>query len=168
MGPKVGVEVRGLVKTPAAHLAAQVPISVLTLRLGGAGGRAVGGVVGARGAAVGVALGVPHAVGDEAVPAEGAGRREADAALQALEGGGVCPVLRDVALELGPVLCGEATGHAAENVVLLLQLVGGLRRGRDGRSGSFRRAGAFLAILGRVFLLVSRPASRRSTLAILL
>lgn len=120
MGPEVGVEVRGLVETPAAHLAAQVPVSVLALSLGGGGGGAVRGAVSAGGAAVGVALGVPHSVGDEAVPAEGACRREADAALQALEGGGVAPVLGDVALELGAVLRGEAAGDATENVVFFL------------------------------------------------
>lgn len=120
MGPEVGVEVRGLVETPAAHLAAQVPLSVLAQRLRGGGGRAVRGAVNSRGAAVCVALGVPHAVSDEAVPAEGAGRREADAALQALEGGGVGPMLGDVALKLCPVLGGETAGDAAENIVFLL------------------------------------------------
>lgn len=124
MGPEVGVEVRGLVETPAAHLAAQIPLSVLAQRLRGGGGRAVGRAVSAWGATVGVALGVPHAVSDEAVPAERAGRRKADAALQALEGGGVGAVLGDVALELRPVLGGEATGHATEDVVFLLELVG--------------------------------------------
>lgn len=120
VGPEVGVEVRGLVETPAAHLAVEIPVSVLALPLRGAGGGAVRRAVSAGGAAVRVALGVPHSVSDEAVPAEGAGRREADAALQALEGGGVAPMLGDVALKLRPVLCGEAAGDASENVVLLL------------------------------------------------
>lgn len=73
VGPEVGVEVRGLVETPAAHLAAQIPLSVLGQCLRRGGGRAVRRAVSARGAAVGIALGVPHAVSDEAVPAEGAG-----------------------------------------------------------------------------------------------
>lgn len=125
VGPEVGVEVSGLVETPAAHSAAQVPVSVLSLRLRRGGSRgAVRRAVGAGGAAVRVALGVPHSVSDEAVPAEGAGRREADAALQALEGGGVAPMLRDVALKLGPVLCGEPTGDATENVLFFLCLAG--------------------------------------------
>lgn len=124
VGPEVGVEVRGLVETPAAHLTAQVPLSVLALRLRGAGGRAGRRAVSARGAAIRVALGVPHAVGDEAMPAQRAGRREANAALQALEGGGVGAMLGDVALELRPILGGEPAGDAAENVVFLLQLVG--------------------------------------------
>lgn len=120
VGPEVGVEVRGLVETPAAHLANQIPVAVLSLRQRGGGGRAVRRAVSAGGAAVRVALGVPHSVSDEAVPAERAGRREADAALQALEGGGVAPMLRDVALKLRPVLRGEAAGDATENVVFLL------------------------------------------------
>ena len=120
VGPEVGVEVRGLVETPAAHFAAQIALPVLAQRLGRGGGRAVRRAVSARGAAVCVALGVPDAVSDEAVPAEGAGRREADAALQALEGGGVGPVLGDVPLKLRPVLGGEAAGYATENIVFLL------------------------------------------------
>lgn len=127
MGPEVGVEVRGFVKTPAAHLTAQVPVRVLALRQWRGGGRAVGGAVGARGAAVRVALGVPYAVGDEAVPAQGTRRCEADAALQALEGGGVRSVLGDVPLKLRPVLCGKAAGNATENV-FFLQLAGRRRR----------------------------------------
>lgn len=164
VGPEVSVEVRGLVETPAAHLADQVPISVLALRLRGAGGRAVGRGVGALGAALRVAVGVPHAVSDEAVPAEGAGGREADAALQALEGGGVGPVLGDVALELRPILGGEAAGDAAKNVVFLLRLVGG-----RGRPASLRRScGELLAVLGAVLFLVSCPASGGAALAVLL
>lgn len=124
VGPEVGVEVRGLVETSAAHLAAQIPVPVLAQRLGGGGRRAVRRAVGTRGAPFCVTLGVPHAVSDEAVPAEGAGRGEADATLQALEGSRVGPMLGDVALELGPVLGGEAAGDAAENVVFLVQLAG--------------------------------------------
>lgn len=123
MGPEVSVEVRGLVETPSAHPAAQVPVSVLAQRLRGGGGRAVRGAVGAGVAALRLALRVPDAVSDEAVPAERAGGGEADAALQALEGGGVGSVLGDVALKFGPVLGGEAAGDAAEYVVLLFQLV---------------------------------------------
>lgn len=123
MGPEVRVEVLRFVEAPPAHLAAQVSVAVLQVcqRGGGAGGgaRRAGG---SRGTAFRVALRVSHPVGDEAVPAEGAGRREADAALQALEGGGVAAVLRDVALELGAVLRGEAAGDAAEDAVLVLQL----------------------------------------------
>lgn len=73
VGPEVGVEVRGLVETAAAHLAAQIPLAVLTLRLRGGGRRTVGRAMSARGAAVCVGLGVPHAVSDKAVPAERAG-----------------------------------------------------------------------------------------------
>ena len=104
-------------------------------------------MVGARGAPL--ALAVPHAVSDEAMPAEGAGRGEADAALQALEGGGVGPVLRDVALELRPVLRGEAAGDAAENVVFFL-----LAAGRGRRPGSLCRTRAVLAVRRGVLLLV--------------
>lgn len=124
VGPEVGVEVCGLAETSAAHFAAQVPVSVLAQRLRGGGGGAVRRGVDPHGAAVAVALGVPHAVGDEAVPAERAGRREAHSALQALEGGGVASMLGDVALKLRPVLCGEAAGDAAENAVFFLQLLG--------------------------------------------
>lgn len=120
VGPEVGVEVRGLVETPAAHLADEIPVCVLTLRLGRGAGRGIWRAVSARVAAVRVALGVPHSVSDKTVPAERAGRREADAALQALEGGSVSSMLRDVALKLCPILCGETTGDATENVVLLL------------------------------------------------
>lgn len=125
VGPEVGVEVSGLVETPATHLAAQVSVSILALRLwGGGSGRAVRRAVGTGCAAVCVALGVPHSVSDEAVPAERAGRCKADAALQALEGGGVAPMLGDVALKLGPVLCGEPAGDATENVIFFLCLTG--------------------------------------------
>lgn len=125
VGPEVGVEVRGLVESPAAHLAAQVSVSVLALCLRRTGGwRAVWRAVGAGGAAVRVALGVPHSVSDETVPAERAGRCKADPALQALEGGGVAPMLGDVALKLGPVFCSEPAGDAAKNVIFLLCLTG--------------------------------------------
>lgn len=123
VGPEVRVEVRRLVETPPAHPAAQVPVSVLALRQGGSGEGSVRRARGAGAAALRVALRVPHSVGDEAVPAEGAGRGEADAALQALEGGGVAAVLRDVLLKLRPVLRGETAGDAAEHV-FLLQLAG--------------------------------------------
>lgn len=146
VGPEVSVEVRGLVETPAAHLAAQVAIAVLAQRLRGGGRREVGGVVSARGAAFGVAVRVPHAVRDEAVPAEGTGRGEADAALQALEGGGVGPVLRDVALKLCPVLGGKAARDAAENIVFFLLVVGRPRRWYGGRSCPLCWACAVLAI----------------------
>lgn len=167
VGPEVSVEVRGLVETPAAHLAAQVAIAVLAQRLRGGGRREAGGVVSARGAPFGVAVGVPHAVGDEAVPAEGTGRREADAALQALEGGGVGPVLRDVALKLCPVLRGEAARDAPENVVFFLLVVGRRRRGYSGSSCPLCRACAVLAIQRGVFFLLPSPSCRRTALAVM-
>lgn len=123
MGPEVGVEVRGLVETPSTYPAAQVAVSILAKRLRGASGRAIGGAVGAGVAALRLALCVPNAVSDKAVPAERASRGEADATLQALERGSVGSVLGDVALKLCPVLGGEATRDAAEYVVLLFQLV---------------------------------------------
>lgn len=166
VGPEVGVEVRGLVETPPAHLAAQIPFSVLAQHLRGGGGRAVRRAVSAGGAAVRIAVGVPHAVCDEAVPAEGAGRREAHAALQALEGGGVGSVLGDVALKLRPILGGEAAGDTTEDVVFLLQVVG-RRCGRSGRSGSLGRTRTLLNVLCGVLVLVSYPDRRRSTFAIL-
>lgn len=166
VGPEVGVEVRGLVETPPAHLAAQIPFSVLAQCLRGGGRRAVGRAVSTGGAAVCIALGVPHAVRDEAVPAEGAGRREADAALQALEGGGVGSVLGDVALKLRPILGGEAAGDTTENVVFLLQ-VAGRRCRRGGRSGSLCRTRTLFTVLCGVLFLVSYPDRRRSTFAIL-
>lgn len=73
VGPEVGVEVRGLVKTPAANLAAQIPLSILAQCLRGGSRGAVRRAVSSRGAAVRIALGVPHAVSDEAVPAKRAG-----------------------------------------------------------------------------------------------
>ena len=73
VGPEVGVEVSGLVETPTAHLADQIPLSVLALRLRGGGRGAVGRAVSARGAAFRVAVGVPHSVSDEAVPAKRTG-----------------------------------------------------------------------------------------------
>lgn len=65
---------------------------------------------------------VSHAVSDETVASQGAGRGEAYATLQALEGGGVSAMLRDVALEFDAVLRGKAARHAAEHVVVLLGL----------------------------------------------
>lgn len=124
VGPEVRVEVRRLVETPAAHPAAQVPVSVFALRQRGRGEGGVWRAGSAGAAALRVALRVPHSVSDETVSAERAGRREADAALQALEGSGVAAVLRDVVLEHDPVLRGEAAGDAAENVVFLLHLAG--------------------------------------------
>lgn len=163
VGPEVGVEVRGLVETPAAHLAAQVPLPVLALGLRGGRRRAVGRARRARGAAVHVALGVPNAVSDEAVPAQGAGRREADAALQALEGGGVRPVLGDVALKLRSVFGGEAAGNAAEDIVFLLHFCR-----RHGPPGSLCSAGTLLPVLCGIFFLFSCSAARRTAFAVLL
>lgn len=122
VGPEVRVEVCRLVEAPPTNLAAQVAVSVLQMCQ--RGGSAWGGAGRAGGAALRVALRVSHPVRDEAVPAEGAGRREADAALQALESGRVAPVLRDVALELRAVLRGEAARDAAEDTILLLRLAG--------------------------------------------
>lgn len=162
VGPEVGVEVGGLVEAPAAHLAAQVAVAVLPLLRGGGGG-AQRGALGA--AALRLARGVPHPVGDEAVAAERAGRGEADAALQALEGGGVAAVLRDVPLELRPVLRGETAGDAAEDAVLLLQLAGRRRRGQRGSSGPFGGTGSFF---WGVFFLHCWVGRGRADLAVLL
>lgn len=85
MGPEVGVEVRGFVKASATHLTAQIPVSIFGRSLRGDGRRAGQRAVRAGGAAFRVALGFPHAMGNEAVPGEGASGGEADAALQALE-----------------------------------------------------------------------------------
>lgn len=166
VGPEVGVEVRGLVESPAAHLAAQVSVSVLALCLRRTGGgRAIWRALGAGGAAVRVALGVPHSVSDETVSAERAGRCKADSALQALEGGGVAPMLGDVALKLGPVFCSEPAGDTAENVIFLLCLTGSRWCWRHGRPGSLCGTAAILCV---GFVLVSRSGRRRTDLTVLL
>lgn len=166
VGPEVGVEVRGLVESPAAHLAAQVSVSVLALCLRRTGsGRAIWRALGARGPAFRVALGVPHSVSDETVSAERAGRCKADSALQALEGGGVAPMLGDVALKLGPVFCSEPAGDTAENVIFLLCLTGSHWCWRHGCPGSLCGTAAILCV---GFVLVSRSGRRRTDLTVLL
>lgn len=72
MGPEVGVKVSGLVKMPTAHPAAQIPLSILALCLRGGGRGAVWRAVSPGVAPFCIALGVPHSMGDEAVPAKGA------------------------------------------------------------------------------------------------